>query len=363
MKNEVKIFDLIFCKILQIKIFCVRIINGFLVKYNTKEENKMWIIAIIAMLCWSGSDIFSKIGSNQQDKLSHYKVGIAVGLVMGIHAMYEIIFGDVPLSFSDIINYSPASFFYIVSMVVGYVGLRYIELSISSPICNGSGAVTAILCMLVWGVSFTEPEGNEVFLNTPIIAGIVMIVLAIVALGFIDNMENDELRKQRQLTATRKYSKSWLAISLPVLYCILDSMGTFVDTLIADKYVSNYELTMNSDAAELLAGDVLNTAYELTWFVVAIVFAIYVFAVKRQKVHVKSDGTKLLGGICETVGQVFYMMVVVAGYVPGLVIISAYCAVSMVWGRIFLKEKLSAKHYTALAIAFIGILILGFYDV
>ena len=84
---------------------------------ETKEENKMWIIAIIAMLCWSGSDIFSKIGSNQQDKLSHYKVGIAVGLIMGIHAMYEIIFGDVPLSFSDIINYLPASAFYIISMV------------------------------------------------------------------------------------------------------------------------------------------------------------------------------------------------------------------------------------------------------
>ena len=56
-------------------------------------------------------------------------------------------------------------------------------------------------------------------------------------------------------------------------------------------------------------------------------------------------------------------MVIVKGYVPGYVIISAYCAVSLVWGRIFLKEKLSYKHYIALAIAFAGILILGFYDV
>ena len=324
----------------------------------------MWIIAVIAMLCWSGSDIFSKIGSEQNDKLSHYKVGIAVGLIMGIHAMYEIIFGDIPLSFSDIINYLPASFFYIVSMVVGYIGLRYIELSVSSPICNGSGAVTAIMCMLIYGVSFDpEYDGNGVFLNGPIIAGIAFIVIGIIALGFIDNMENDELRAQRQLTAYRKYSKSWLAITLPVLYCILDSLGTFVDTIIADKYLASYELTMAAEEAELLAGDVLNTAYELTWFAIAIVFAVYVYIIKREKVEVKSDGTKLLGGICETVGQVFYMMVIVAGYVPGYVIISAYCAVSMIWGRIFLKEKLSAKHYIALALAFAGILILGLYDV
>lgn len=325
----------------------------------------MWIIAIIAMLCWSGSDIFSKIGSNQDDKLSHYKVGIAVGLVMGIHAIYEMTVGGVPLTFSDIIVYLPASALYILSMVIGYIGLRYIELSISSPICNGSGAVTAILCMVFFGVTFNpESDSNAVFLNGPIIAGIAMIVIAIMALGIIDNSEDPELRLKRQSRANRKYAKSVLAILLPVLYCVIDSCGTFVDTLIADNYVANLIAGgLAEDAADTRAGDVLNTAYELTWFAMAVIFAIYVYVFKREKIDTKYDGTKLAGGICETVGQVFYMMVIVKGYVPGYVIISAYCAVSMLWGRLFLKEKLSWKHYTALAIAFAGILILGFYDV
>ena len=355
----------------------------------------MWIIAIIAMLCWSGSDIFSKIGSKQDDKLSHYKVGIAVGLVMGIHALYEIAVRGVPFAFSDIITYLPASAFYIISMVVGYVGLRYIELSISSPICNGSGAVTAILCMLTFGVCFStnsgeayvkgplsnvislvytklfntqfSPEENAVFLNIPIIAGIAMIMVGIIALGIIDNTENPDLRAQRQLKANRKYAKSFLAILLPVLYCILDSCGTFVDTLIADNYVAGLIASgLSEDAADTRAGDVLNVAYELTWFLVAVVFSIYVFIFKKEKIS-KGNGkfelSKLAGGICETIGQVFYMMVIVAGYVPGYVIISAYCAVSLVWGSIFLKEKLSWKHYIALILAFAGILILGFYDV
>ena len=324
----------------------------------------IWIIAIIAMFCWSGSDIFSKIGSRQEDKLSHYKVGIAVGLIMGLHALYEIIFGGVTLTFSDIITYLPASAFYIISMVVGYLGLRYIELSISSPICNGSGAVTAVMSMLIFGVTFVEEDSNAVFLNTPIIIGIALIIIGIIALGFIDNLEDPELRIKRQETANRKYSKSFLAIALPILYCILDSCGTFVDTLIADAYVSNLEAGgMALEMAENVAGDVLNTAYEFTWLLVAIVFAIYVFAVRKEKIDLKYDGTKLIGGICETVGQVFYMMVVVKGYIPGLVIISAYCAVSLVWGSIFLKEKLSWKHYLAIAAAFAGILILGYFDV
>ncbi|MBR4086725.1 MAG: hypothetical protein IKK30_02570, partial [Clostridia bacterium] len=156
--------------------------------------------------------------------------------------------------------------------------------------------------------------------------------------------------------ANRKYTKSLWAILLPVLYCVLDSLGTFVDTLIAEGYV---ERIGNED----LAGDVMNTAYELTWMIIAIAFAIYVFGIKKEKINKKFDGVKLLGGTCETVGQIFYAKVVVSGYIPGLVIISSYCLVSMVWSAIFLKEKLSWKHYLCLAAAILGILVLGYFDV
>ena len=44
-------------------------------------------------------------------------------------------------------------------------------------------------------------------------------------------------------------------------------------------------------------------------------------------------------------------------------IISAYCMASVVWSRIFLKEKLSWKHYLMILLVFIGILILGVFDV
>ncbi|MPM89399.1 hypothetical protein SDC9_136508 [bioreactor metagenome] len=43
-------------------------------------------------------------------------------------------------------------------------------------------------------------------------------------------------------------------------------------------------------------------------------------------------------------------------------IISAYCVASVVWSRIFLKEKLSVRHYTAIATVIAGIVILGVFD-
>ncbi len=64
----------------------------------------MWfVLSIIALVCWSGSDFFSKIGSKPDDRLSHWKMVMAVGLVMGLHALYEIAVGGVVITLSDII--------------------------------------------------------------------------------------------------------------------------------------------------------------------------------------------------------------------------------------------------------------------
>ena len=43
-------------------------------------------------------------------------------------------------------------------------------------------------------------------------------------------------------------------------------------------------------------------------------------------------------------------------------IISGYCLASVIWSRLFLKEKLSRKHYIMIAIAVVGIVLLGLSD-
>ena len=98
----------------------------------------MWfLLRLFALLCWSGSDLFSIIGCRDaDDHLAHLKMVIAVGVVMGLHAAYEIFVGGAVVTWHVIWTYLPVSLLYIGSMTLGYVGLRYIELSISAPICN-----------------------------------------------------------------------------------------------------------------------------------------------------------------------------------------------------------------------------------
>ena len=114
----------------------------------------MWFwLSLAALLCWSGSDLFSKIGCRDgRDRYAHLKMVIAVGTVMGLHAAWEIFLGGAEISLSILLTYLPVSALYILSMTIGYLGLRYIELSISSPICNSSGALVAVLCLITGGI-------------------------------------------------------------------------------------------------------------------------------------------------------------------------------------------------------------------
>ena len=295
--------------------------------------------SIIALLCWSGSDFFSKIGCRDaSDKYSQYKMVTAVGVVMGIHAAIEIFVGGVEISWQVIWTYLPVSLLYIGSMTLGYVGLRYIELSISSPICNASGALVAIIAI----VSGTAGKMA--------IAQYIAIFLAcagVIGLGFVEANEHDELRAARQEASNYKYAKSWLALALPIAYCILDAAGTFADDLVLE--------TLNEDSA--------NVAYELTFLVAGIVSFIYTVIIKKQKLLPKAEGPKYIGAAFETAGQLAYIYALASGESAlAAPIIASYCMASVLWSRLFLKEKLSWKHYTCILVTFAGILIMGIYD-
>ena len=302
----------------------------------------MWFwLALITLLCWSGSDLFSKIGCRDpKDKYSHLKMVTAVGVVMGLHAAYEIFVGGAEINFSILLTYLPVSLLYIGSMTLGYIGLRYIELSISSPICNSSGALVAVLCLATDGIGSIHPAQ---------LVAVAFVCVGVIGLGVVEAHEDEGLRAARQEASNYKYAKSWLALALPVMYCLLDALGTFADSRVLE--------TLNEDSA--------NVAYELTFLLAGVVCFIYVEMVKKQPLLPRQEAPKYTGAIFETAGQFAYIYAIadqehVALAAP---IISAYCAASVLWSRVILREKLSWKHYAMILLVVIGIVIMGIFDV
>ena len=278
----------------------------------------MWFwLSLIALLCWSGSDLFSKIGCrDEDDRLSHLKMVMAVGVVMGLHAAFEIFVGGTEISFAIILTYLPVSLLYIGSMTLGYLGLRYIELSVSSPICNSSGALVAVMTLVFLGGEDYSPLA---------IFAVLLVCVGAIGLGVVD------------------------ATALPVAYCLLDAAGTFADNRVLE--------TLDEGSA--------NVAYELTFLFAAVVCFVYVVLIRRDRLIPKREAPKYLGAVCETAGQFAYIYAIadtehLAMSAP---IISSYCAASVLWSRLFLKEKLSWKHYAMIALVVVGIAIMGVFDV
>ena len=305
----------------------------------------MWFwLALIALLCWSGSDLFSKIGCRGEDKFAHYKMVIAVGVVMGLHAAFEIFVNGTQVTWNVIFTYLPVSILYILSMTLGYVGLRYIELSISSPICNSSGALVAVLCLLTG----TLDDSIEGAMRWAVIGAVALVCIGVIGLGVVESREDDELRRARQAASNYRYAKSWLALALPVAYCLLDAAGTFADSLVLRS--------LDPDSA--------NCAYELTFLFAAVVSFVYVKLIRHDRFQTKREAPKYIGALFETAGQFAYIYAIADEdhVMYAAPIISAYCAASVLWSRIFLREKLSWRHYLMLLLIVVGIVLIGILD-
>ena len=299
----------------------------------------MWAIyALLTFACWGIADLFYKIGNKGEENYNHLKTGILVGLVMGLHATIYLIYNHVDISLIDIAKYLPVSLLYISSMVIGYKGLKYLELSISSPIQNTSGVITAILLLIF----FKEQYDFPFYIAT------ILIFIGIFWLSVIETKRN---KKERELYKKNNKLKKVIVFTIifPLIYCLLDGAGTFLDGIYLDKM-------------KLISEDSALVAYEYTFLLYGIITFIYL-KIKKVKFHASAEKPKLFAAIFETAGQFFYVYAMGMNATISAPIVGSYCILSMILSRIFLKEKLTKKEYLAIFLVIVGIVILAIMDV
>lgn len=313
-----------------------------------------FFFALICLLGWGFADLFYKKGTDEDDRYSHLKIAVWVGLVMGVCAfalfpLSETLKEDFSLaSFLKMsLKYSPASLCYIISMVIGYAGLRYLELSIVSPVQNASGALSAVF-MFVYFLfvgkitSFTDEFG------TLDIIGSALIVLGVIALAVVEKRiasRESELPKE-----DRRYRIGALALLFPILYCVFDTIGTAADGIILD------------DETGLGIGEIdVIILYGITFFVAGIVCYIFL-RIKTGSFYnpfAKSERNKGIAACCEEFGQVFYVYAMAKNPMLAAPMVASYCIVSVILSRIIIKEKLKASQYACVLTVIVGIILLG----
>jgi len=300
----------------------------------------MWLIfSVITALAWGGANLFYKKGSQVEDKTSHLKIVVMVGFAMGIHATIYGLAKGVDFELFDMILYLPVSAMYIISMTLGYIGLRYIELSIAAPVQNSSGAISAILLFIFFP--------RELSLIT--IVGVVVVSYGVIRLAMLEKEAELIALKSTEGKIDKKYQIGVLAITFPILYAIIDGIGTFLDGVYLDEL-------------KIIPEDTALLAYEYTFFIIAIVAYIYVKFIKKEAFYIFKERDKGAAAILETTGQFFYVFAMAGNAMIAAPIIAAHGIFSVMLSRIFLKEILTKKQYVMIALVMLGIILLGISD-
>ena len=286
--------------------------------------------ALITFLLWGLADLFYKKGNTTESRYNELRTGIIVGIVMGIHATIHLITNHLSVNFIEMIKYLPVSFCYIASMVIGYKGLKYMELSLSSPIQNTSGVITSLLLIIF----FKDKLPPLAYL------GILFVFIGILIISYFEKVENRSIKLKKI---------NLLIIIFPFIYCILDGMGTFLDSIYLDKL-------------EIISEDSALLCYEYTFFIYAIITYIFL-KIKKEKFTITKEKDKIIAAIFETAGQFFYVYAMAHNSTIGATIVGSYCILSMILSHIFLKEHLKEEKYIGLIIAISGIIILAILDI
>ncbi len=334
-----------------------------------------FVFTLICMLGWGLADVFYKKSNVDGDRYSHLKTAVWVGLMMGFFSLLFIIFTlcKEPLTglvgeevanaitaetlfnsetsiFVSAVKYLPASLSYIISMVIGYAGMRYLEVSIVSPIQNASGALSAIFLFIYFSAKGAIKSFWEEFSVLDVI-GTLLIVGGVIALAVVEQRLAKAEGALNLKPEDRKYRYGALALLFPIIYCLFDTIGSTADAII-----------LNEDHGMGLGEIDVLILYGLTFFVAGVCCWIFLL-IKEKKPYnpfrpaeIKTRGAAAL---FEQFGQIFYVYAIASKPIIAAPMVASYCIVSAILSRIFLKEKLKSEQYACIVTVIVGIVLLG----
>ena len=301
-----------------------------------------WLFFSIATaLLWGIAELFYKKGARPDEKYSHLKICVWVGIVMGAHAVFTLLTQDINYNPVNLIRYAPVSLFYIISMAFSYFGMRFLEESISDPIENTAG----VLCVVLFAVFMKDEFSVLTWVAVAVIA------IGVVGVGYLENKGETPRKKQ--------YGKKLaiVAFIMPFIYAFLDAFGTFLDD--AFFLVEDISATPLVDVTEETIEAVANTSYELTFALFALGLFIFMKSKGVKFGAVPQHKDKILAAVFETAGQFTYVYALGGVDAVAAPILSSVCIISLLLSRIFLKEKLNWKTYAFIFVVIVGILLLA----
>ena len=300
----------------------------------------MWfVLTLVSMFAWGCADLFYKIGMSDDDDDNWLKIAVVLGLVSGLLVPILRPFSESGSSVTELIRdnmlFMIVPVAYAVSMTFSNIGLKYLELSIFSPVTNSSGAFP-VVALILYYIAVGRASSLQEELSLIDVTASVMIIAGVIIIAVIE-----------QRLSGQKIHKGAKYLLYPLMFCIVDTMDTVICAIILENEgVGEADLTILYSTALLVAG-------LICWA--------YIFR-KTGKIYnpfKRYEIPKWLSAVCESIGYVAYVFAIARKPLFVAPIIASYCIVSVILSRIFLHERIgTARGWCVLAVI-IGIVMLG----
>lgn len=305
-----------------------------------------WLIpSIIAIIAWSAADLFYKRGgSDLSERFSNLRIGVWTGIAMGILFPLALPYSESG-GFCDLVAAHPwFSLFmlgYATMYLVTNIGLKYLDMTVMSPVENSGGALPPIILFAWYAVGGRLDTAIEESSLLDFIASAIVIG-GVIGLGFA---MRTKASRENALTGAK-------GLFFPLVYAVADALLAVVIAVALD----------NEDGCGIGEMDML--LMESVACVIIGVGSFVALLVKKDAYNPfrKQEWPKAAACSCEAVANVAYIWAIAANPLFACPFTASYCALTVILCRFILHEKPSKKVYAAVAVICIGIILFGFSE-
>lgn len=311
----------------------------------------MWFFYILfCILSWGLADIILKKSSPYEDKESHLKLIVWYGIIMGVCAICLLPMSESGLPLHKLIikyrQFVPLSIAYVLAVMSGMIGKRYLEISVASPLENTDGAISAVILFIIFTFMGTM-DGLKAQFSVLDLLGVIAIFGGTVLLGVV---EQRLARANRKPLGNGQKRLGAVALVFPLLYNLLDAVAMVVSGLVL------------YDEAGIGMGEIDFVILDSTAFAVVGIVAWFYMLIFKKKVYnpfQKGEWFKSGAGLLEVLGNIFYIFAIAMNPILTSPTTSSYCLVTLVFSRLLLKEKPTRGQYACIALFIFGIILLA----
>lgn len=313
----------------------------------------MWILwSLMSMIFWGLEDVFVKVSSEDSDDNFHLKIAVDFG-IMAIPLLF-LVSGksesgaSIANLLTENISATAAIIIYIIVMIISYIGAKYMDISVYTPIADASSGFS-VLMIIFFLIITGSINSSSIYLSPACITGM---LLSIIGVFFLASSQNHSYVQKEP--SDNKFSKGALAFLFPLSFCIMDAVSTFIDSI-----------NMGAEG-EAEIGSLDYTRIYLVEYLIAGIISWIIILFKTRKPyfpHKKNDIKFFTIGFCETVASLTYIFALDKSAVLTVPIANSYSVVTLLVSHIFLKERLKISQYICIAMVIAGIFIISFLGI